>query len=76
MESKQMVWWAGLALIGFLLLIAVVVVLGLVSTDRYEQERARRAARPRLPRTAPASPAEPRADGERRRPGEPTDPDR
>jgi hypothetical protein len=56
MESKQMWWWSGVAVIGFLVLIALVVALGTVSTKRYERERSQRAFRPRQPRglSAPA----------------------
>jgi len=65
-----MLVWPGVALIGFLLLIAVVVALGIVSTNRYERERSRRAAPSRLPRDPSASPPEPPADDDRRqRPG-------
>jgi hypothetical protein len=49
MESKQMWWWPGLAVLGFLALIALVVALGTVSTKRYEQERSEQAAPPELP---------------------------
>ena len=38
-----MLLWAALALIGFLALVAVVVVLGTGSTDRYEREKQARA---------------------------------
>ena len=39
MESEQMLLWPALALIGFLVLMALVVALGTVSTDRYEREQ-------------------------------------
>ena len=55
-----MLLWAVLALTGFLVLVAVVVALGTMSTNRYEQEQRRRArfTRPaRPPSQVPAPPA-------------------
>ncbi|SFK75344.1 hypothetical protein [Geodermatophilus ruber] len=47
-ESEHLMLWPALALIGFLVLTAFVVVLGTVSTDRYEREQQARtmSARP------------------------------
>jgi hypothetical protein len=53
MESKHVWWWTGLAMIGFLGMIALVVALGIASTDRYERERSEKAAS----REAPPAPA-------------------
>jgi len=38
-ESEQFMLWPALALIGFLVLTALVIALGTVSTDRYEREQ-------------------------------------
>jgi hypothetical protein len=50
-----MLLWPALALIGFLVLVAVVVALGTVSTGRYEREQRARAGlltqRPFRPRS-------------------------
>jgi len=46
-----MLWWPVLALIGFLALVAVVVALGTMSTNRYEQEQRKRARSTRPART-------------------------
>jgi hypothetical protein len=58
-EMNQFMWWPALALIGFVLLMAVVVTLGMGSTGRYEREqRARsRASRPTGKVSAVARPA-------------------
>jgi hypothetical protein len=45
-----MLLWPVLALIGFLGLVAVVVALGTMSTNRYEQEQRTRASFTRRPR--------------------------
>jgi hypothetical protein len=43
MESEQLMVWPALNVIGFLVLMALVITLGTVSTDRYERERGQRA---------------------------------
>src|SRR4051794_7741918 len=48
--SEHMVLWPVVALIGFLVLVAVVVALGTMSTNRYEREQRTRASFPRRPR--------------------------
>ena len=40
-ESEQLMVWPALNVIGFLVLMALVITLGTVSTDRYERERER-----------------------------------
>ena len=42
-ESEQLMVWPALNVIGFLVLMALVITLGTVSTDRYEREREQRA---------------------------------
>jgi hypothetical protein len=44
-----MLLWAALAVFGFLLLTALIVVLGTSSTDRYERERRAQARSARRP---------------------------
>jgi type II secretory pathway pseudopilin PulG len=50
-----MVFWPAVALLGFLLLTALVIALGSQSTARYEQERRATAAARTAPETAPAT---------------------
>ena len=60
-----MLLWPVLALTGFLVLVAVVVALGTMSTNRYEQEQRKRArfTRPaRTPSQVPEPPTCGRAD--------------
>ena len=58
-----MLLWPVLALTGFLVLVAVVVALGTMSTNRYEQEQRKRARFTRPART-PSQVPEPPTCGE------------
>ena len=55
-ESEHFVFWPALALIGFVVLVAVVIALGTRSTGRYEREQRAR-ARARARSTRPVGPS-------------------
>lgn len=55
-ESEQFVWWPVLALIGFVVLVAVVIALGTTSTGRYEREQRTRSRTTRPVRTPLGTP--------------------